>query len=178
MPLSQADGKLRVVASATPWTSMDQPTITELNAAKMISCRLLKGSYAINPGDSNTIEMGNECQKQIPKVPTTGTWADTTLVVFRYFNATGMAETAVEDTADGIGDDVFQMFKTKGTVLYLADRLTSKDSTDQFAVGEEIRTFQIRTDTVRRAERDGWIRYEIPIFVVDGDTQATVKAAA
>lgn len=176
MPLSEADARLRVVASVTPWTSMDQPTITELNSAELISCRLLKGSYSLNPGDSNTIEMGNECQVQIPKVFTTGTWADATLVIFRYFNAQGQAETKVEDTADGLGDTVYQMFKTKGTELYLAERLTSKLATVAFAAGDPIRTFRIRTDTPRIAERDGWIRYEVPITILDGDTDATAAA--
>lgn len=157
MPKSLADGHTKVaILSAKPADPM-HPTVAELTAGIDASCRINSADYNVTPTASETVEEKELCVEgaAVAFGPSNATIEFTP---FRYFTSDGSAE---ETEADEIGDAVFQATKTKGTRLWIYQRETSKKSTDDWEVGDEVDGFEFITDNPQQVDRTGFVKRKV-----------------
>lgn len=157
MPKSLADGHTKVaILSAKPADPM-HPTVAELTAGIDASCRINSADYNVTATASETVEEKELCIEgnAVAFGPSNATIEFTP---FRYFAADGSAE---ETDADEIGDAVFQATKFKGTRLWLYQRETSKKSTEDWAVGDEVDGFEFITDNPQQVDRTGYVKKKV-----------------
>lgn len=158
MPKSLADGRTKVAILSQKPADPLAPTITELKAGIDASCRLNASDFNVGPTDSETIDEKELCVEGNATAlgPSNATIEFTP---FRYFNLeTGKAE---ENSGDEIGDAVFQATKRKGSRLWMVIRETSKKSTDDWAEGDEVDTYEFITDNPQNVDRTGYIKRKI-----------------
>ena len=158
MPKSLADGRTKVaILSQKPADPM-APTLAELNAGIDASCRLNAADFNVGPTDSETIDEKELCVEGNATAlgPSNATIEFTP---FRYFDlASGKAEAS---SGDDIGDAVFQATKNKGSRLWMVIRETSKKSTEDWAPGDEVNTFEFITDNPQNVDRTGYIKRKV-----------------
>lgn len=172
MPRSLATGKRKVTLLSTKPANLKAPTVAELEDGIDASCRIVAGAFTLAPTASETVSEGSLCDTSIPEVFTTAK-AEGSFTIFRYFND-GQAETALQDTEDGVGDSVYQALKTRGTRLWIATRFTDKKSTEAWEAGDEVSVFEVTTDYPRAAEAEGYIKAEVTLSVGTFEVDGTV----
>lgn len=177
MPLSLADGKTKVaVLSARP-SDPKAPTVEELNAGIDASCRILSSDYAVGPQASETVDEKPLCTEgNVQALGPSNYSAEFT--VFRYFNEeTGAPEEAGDGDGAEIGDALYQAVKTKGARLFLVERETSRKSTDPWAEGDEVNTFEVLIDNPQKpGDQGGYIKRHIVGLVQDAWLDGAVAA--
>lgn len=174
MPKSLADGRIKLsIMSVKPADPLN-PTVTELEAGIDASMRILSSDFKLGPVASDTVDEKPIGQEGNVKVFTVSNF-EGNLTPFRYFDATGKAETGV---AGEIGDAVFQAMKVKGSRLWIAKRNTSKKSTAPWAATDEVETYEVVTDNAADAEATGYLKKNVPISIEDAWLNGTVAAGA
>lgn len=151
------------------------PTITELNAGKDASCRLLKDGTHVGAAASETIDgMAALCEDSNAKTFGKANF-EGKLVPFRWFKKDKPGQ------ADPQGDEIFQMLKTKGTDIFVVVRVSAKPFDAPFEAEDEISVYQAVTDTPRYPEgengSEGYIRAEVDLAVNNGWPFIAAKAA-
>ena len=163
MPLSLADGRIKLSIMSTKPADPYAPTVAELTSGIDAAMRVLSSDFKLGPVASDTVDekpVGAEGNK---KVLTTSNF-EANLTPFRYFDATGKAETGA---GGEIGDAVFQALKVKGSRVWVAKRFTSKKSTDAWAASDEVEVYELVTDNAADAEATGYIKKHVPVSVED-----------
>lgn len=179
MARSLADAKRKVVILTTRPEDPEAPTLTELDAGIEASCRIIAGGYNVGAQASETVDEKALCEEGNVQA-----WGPSNYVaefsIFRYFDEeTGLPETGEADTEEGIGDSLFQMLKTKGTLFWLYEREIGRKALDPFAAGEPVEGFEIESDNPTKPDdQGGYIKRSITGNVKRAWLDATVAAGA
>ncbi|NUP03539.1 MAG: hypothetical protein HOW59_37015 [Nonomuraea sp.] len=174
MGLSLADGRIKLSIMSTKPVDPLNPTLAELNAGIDAAMRILSSDFKLGPVASDTVDEKPVGAEGNVKVLTTSNY-EGNMTPFRYFDATGKAETG---TGGEIGDAVFQAMKVKGSRLWVAKRFTSKKSAAAWAADDEVEVYEVVTDNAADAEATGYIKKNVPISVEDAWLNGTVAAGA
>lgn len=166
MPKSLAAGhtKLILADSALMAAAADKTALslaTDLATTTDISCRIAQSDFKLGPSGANTVSDPALCDQVAADVPTTSKF-DGNITPFRYFDATGKAETGA---GGDVGDAAFQAVSVMGATIWLLRRDTSKLSTDALEVGDEYQLFECVCDDYQETPQDGWIKHPTPLFV-------------
>ena len=179
MARSLADAKRKVVILTTRPADPEAPTLTELEDGIEASCRIIAGGYNVGPQASETVDEKALCEEGNVQA-----WGPSNYVaefsIFRYFDEeTGLPEEGEADTEEGIGDSLFQMLKTKGTLFWLYEREIGRKALDPFAAGEPVEGYEIETDNPTKPDdQGGYIKRSITGNVKRAWLDAEVTAAA
>lgn len=170
MPKSLADGKIKLTQLASAPVDPLAITVAELTAGTDISCDILSSDYALGPTGSDTNPEKALCKKGNVAALGASNYAGS-ISPFRYFDeATGLV--------DVTEDSVFQAVKEKGTVLYLVERESSKDSTTAWETGDEYCYYEAVTDDPQRIDMAGYVKRKVPLSIDTGVLYKTVAAGA
>lgn len=148
-----ADGKKKFTLLLTK-PAARIPKITELNAGQDISCAVLDSDANFTNTASDRFNEKASCQKGNSQALGASNY-DTALTFLReYLDAGG---------PDSTGDDLgYQSVKTKGTTVWIYLRETDKDSTEDWATGDEIHLGgEVVSDAPMRVNNDGNIKRRI-----------------
>lgn len=177
MPKSLADGRIKISIMTAKPVDPYKTTVAELNAGIDAACRIVSTDYNLGATASETVNEKALCQEGNATTPTTSNY-EGSFTVFRYFDpVTGKAESAATGPGGDVGDAVFQALKMKGSRVWIAQRFTSKKSTDAWAAGDEIEVFEVVTDNPQSAGAEGYIKKKISLFVQDAWLNGEVATA-
>jgi hypothetical protein len=165
MPKSLADGRVKVSIMSVKPANMAAPTVAELNAGIEASGAILSNGFQLGATASDSVDEKPLSTLGNVKVLTTSNY-EGSLTLFRFFTAANVYDPAA--------DQAFQALKTKGNVVYIAKRFTSKLSTAAWAVGDEVSVFAVTTDNAQDAEATGYIKKIVPLQVDDAVIAGTV----
>lgn len=178
MPKSLADGRKKVTLLATKPADLAAITLTELEAGLEASCRIVSSTYAVGPQASATVDEKPLCvEGNVQALGASNYGAE--FDIFRYFDlTTGLPETGEADTEEGIGDEIFQMLKAKGTVVWLVERETSKKSTDAWEAGDPYEVYELLLDNPQKpTDQGGYIKRHIVGLPQNVELDGTVAGA-
>lgn len=168
-----ADGKKKfTLLLAKPAATTGIPTATELNAGQDISCAVLDSDANWTNAASDRFNEKAACQKGNSQALGASNY-DTALTFLReYLEAGGGADT----TADDMG---YQAVKVKGTTVWIYLRETDKDSTEDWAAGDEIHLGgEVVTEAPMRVNNDGNIKRRVEFLPQNMITEVLVPAGA
>ena len=170
MPKTLADGRILLTALTTAPANMKAPTLTELNAGKKISCRIMKSDYALGATGNSQITEQEMCKKGEGSAPGPATYGGS-LTVFRYLDEAGKAV---------VSDDIaWDLLKEAGTTLWLVEREGPEESAP-YATGDEVAVYEVITNTpTKPSDRfAGYIKRTIGLSVANAEELAVVAAGA
>ena len=170
MPKTLADGRILLTALTTAPANMKAPTLTELNAGKKISCRIMKSDYALGATGNSQITEQEMCKKGEGSAPGPATY-EGSLTVFRYLDEAGKAV---------VSDDIaWDLLKKLGTELWLVEREGPEES-QALAVGDIVSVYEVITNTpTKPGDRfAGYIKRTIKLSVTDAHEDVAVVAGA
>lgn len=156
MPRSLADGHEKIAVLIEEPNNPDAPTVTELNAGIDAACAIMASGWTFGPTDSESFAEPAVCDLDNPETygRSNGTFSAS---LFRYF------ATATPGQADAVPDALFAALKTKGSRVWVYARKTAKESTEAWAVDDEIRYgAEVLTDTPQDSEPGGFIKRIVP----------------
>ena len=168
MPKRLADTNLALIALATRPADPAAPTVAELEAGIRCECAINKSDYKLGPTGSSTIS-----EQELCKAGEAKDWGPAAfegqLTCFIYHNADG--------TRNEHENKVYNLFKTKGTVLHLYQR-EGKPYADAIVAGDVVDHYEVSTDTPQAPDDrfSGYIKRTIPLAVLDAHLDAVVKA--
>ena len=148
MPKALADGNIRVAILATRPADPNAPTVTELEAGIDASCRLLKSDYRISAAASDTIADAELCSSTNAQAFGAGNY-EGVLTPFRYWDSTDPGKHDTE------GDVVFQALKSKGAVVWVAERATGLTYDTAWAAGQEVNVYELLLDNPTKPSDQG-----------------------
>lgn len=108
-----ADGRIALWALTTKPKDITKPTVSEINAGKKISCRIMKSDYALGADSDTEITEQEMCKTGEGKAPGPTSYAGN-LTVFRYLDENGKPVVA--------DDFVWDLIRKKGTTIWLVER--------------------------------------------------------
>lgn len=162
MPRSLAEGKTKVVLLPDLPADPENPTISELEAGIDASCAIVASTFNMGPQASQTVDEKALCEEGNVQAFGSSEYASE-MDVFRYFMEEedgGLPETGASQGE--VGDAVFEMLKTKGTIVYAYMREINKKATEDFAEGEPLWGFKLAVDNPQRpTETTGYIKRHI-----------------
>lgn len=169
MPFSAADNSEKVTVLQTEPADLAALTLTELTAGVEIQDYVLKSDFRLSPTASTT-------HNDTP-LGAKGTWvnfaesnAEGTVTVIRDLDETG------RPVVDGDGAAVFDLFKTKGTHMWVVIRKGPTPDT-AWAAGDEYSVYEVTTDEPQEpTDRAGWQKVVVPLGVREFVRFATVAA--
>lgn len=178
MPRSLAEGKTKVVFLADEPADPKNPTRTELTEGIDASCALVASTFNMGPQASQTVDEKALCEEGNVQAFGSSEYASE-FDVFRYFmdaEEGGLPETGMSQGE--IGDAVFQMLKSKGTIVYAYMREINKKATEDFVEGEPLWGFKVAVDNPQRpTETTGYIKRHIVGLVQRAWLDAEVSAS-
>lgn len=155
MPRVLADGKTKFTILTTKPADPGAPTATELNAGIDLSCNVLTSDFNWSATDSDKIAEKALCDVGNSNAIGASNYT-TGFTLWRYFLTAGGADTAA--------DAGFTAVKEKGTTLWAYARETDKDSTEDWAAGDDIYLGgEVINDTPQRLDGTGFIKRRIPL---------------
>lgn len=161
-----ADGKKKFTLLLTK-PAARIPTAVELNAGQDISCAVLDSDANFTNTASDRFNEKASCQKGNSQALGASNY-DTALTFLReYLDAGG---------PDATGDDLgYQSIKTKGTTVWIYLRETDKDSTEEWAGGDEIHLGgEVVSDAPMRVNNDGNIKRRVEFLPQNMITEEVV----
>lgn len=171
MPKSLADGHTKLTILTTKPANPAAPTATELNAGTDVSCDVLESDFTWSAADSDKIQEKVLCTKNNANAIGASNY-QAGITLLRDFDATSKNAHATLDAG-------FQALKIKGTRVWGYLRETAKDSTDPWAVDDEISLgLEVITDVPQRVGSGGYIKRRVPMEPQDGWPNAKVVAGA
>lgn len=155
MPRSLADARKRIAILPTKPADPEKPTKAELDAGLHASCRIVASTYNVGAQPSETIDEKAVCEEgNVQALSTSNYTAE--FDIFRYFDeVTGLPETGTEGSDENIGDQLYQMLKTKGTTVWLYERETGKKSLEPFTTGEPLEGYELLIDNPQKPQDQG-----------------------
>lgn len=155
MPRSLADARKRIAILTTKPADPENPTVEELDDGLNASCRIVASTYAVGPSASETVDEKAVCEEGNVQALSTSNYA-AEFDVFRYFEEeTGLPETGTAGSDENIGDQLYQMLKTKGAIVWLYERETGKKSLDPFVPGEPVEGYELLIDNPQKPQDQG-----------------------
>lgn len=155
MPRSLADAKKRIAILTTKPADPEKPTVEELDGGLNASCRIVASTYAVGPQASETVDEKAVCEEGNVQALSTSNYS-AEFDVFRYFDEeTGLPETGTSGSEENIGDQLFQMLKTKGTVVWLYEREVGLKSDVPFASGQPVEGYELLIDNPQKPQDQG-----------------------
>jgi hypothetical protein len=155
MPRVLADGKTKFTILTTKPADPGAPTATELNAGIDLSCNVLTSDFNWSATDSDKIAEKALCDVGNSNAIGASNYT-TGFTLWRYFLTAGGPDTAA--------DAGFTAVKEKGTTLWAYARETDKDSTEDWAAGDDIYLGgEVINDTPQRLDGTGFIKRRIPL---------------
>lgn len=156
MQKTLADGRTKVTLLTKKPEDPKHPTKEELDAGVDASCRINTSDYNVTPTASETVDEKELCVEGNASAfgPSNATIEFTP---FRYLSKSGEED----DDDDEVGDEVFQLTKSKGKRLWLYQRETDKMSTDDWESGDEVDGYEFITDNPQQVDRTGYIKRKV-----------------
>lgn len=179
MPRSLADAKKRIAILTTKPEDPENPTLEELNGGLNASCRIVASTYAVGPQASETVDEKAVCEEgNVQGLSFSNYGAE--FDIFRYFEEeTGLPETGTTGSEEDIGDQLYQMLKTKGTTVWLYERETGMSSNTPYAADEPIEGYELLIDNPQKPEdQGGFIKRHIVGLVQKAWIDAKIAATA
>lgn len=166
---TSADGKKK-------WTMLLEkpagpiPTVEELNAGDDFSCVVLESDIAWSPAASDRFNEKVSCQKGNSQALGASNF-ETALTLVREWLTTGLG-------ADVTGlDKAYQAVRVKGTTVWIYLRETDKDSTEPWAIGDEIFLGgEVVSDSPTRPGNDGNIKRRVEFLPQNMISEVLVAA--
>ena len=170
MPKTLADGRILLTALLTPPADINAIKLSELNAGKKLSCRILKSDYQLGPTGSETIDEVEACKKGKGQAWGQSNYAGN-VTVFRYLDELGVA--VIED------DYAFEMFKEKGAEVTLVER-EGPDEAKPWAADDVYCAYEVSNDDLQPpSDRfSGYIKRQVPLAVTNAALNKKVVAGA
>lgn len=161
-----ADGRIALWALTAKPKNMTTPTITEINAGKNISCRILKNDYALGAESDTEINEQEMCKKGEGKAPGPTTYAGN-ITVLRYLDEAGKPVAA--------DDFVWDLIKKKGTTIWLVER-EGPDESKEIAEGDIVSVYEavLGTPTKPSDRFAGYIKRSAKLNIMDAAEDVTV----
>lgn len=166
MPLTLADGRLKVAVLTTEPADLTAITFAELTAAIDASPKLNKPDYRLSPTASDTV----------PDQPLDSKGNATTFGNTNYEGtATALRFLQADGTPDVALDDLYTAMKTKGARLWFVER-EGPLATQAWAAADTYEVFEVITDEPQKPQTmAGYIKRVIPLGVQDHQ-EGTVAA--
>lgn len=170
MPKSLADGHLKFTILTTKPADLDAITVTELNAGIDASCAILASDFTFSPADSDKVNEKSLCTtNNANAIGADNFQAGATF--FRYFDDTTGAVDVTEDEA-------YQAVMAKGTTVWGVLREDGKESTADWAAGDEYLWMELLSDRPQRpSNAGGYIKRRVP-FEPQAGGEGEVAAGA
>lgn len=155
MPRSLADAKKRIAILTTKPADPEAPTVAELDGGLNASCRIVASTYNVGPQASETIDEKAVCEEgNVQALSFSNYQAE--FDAFRYFDEeTGLPETGTPDSEEDIGDQLYQMLKSKGTTVWLYEREIGIGSNQPFEAGQPIEGYELLIDNPQKPQDQG-----------------------
>lgn len=156
MPAVIADGRIKLTALTTKPAKPEAPTIAELNAGVDLQEKILKSDYKLSATASDTVN--DAVLAATGNAVTFGSSNyEGSVTPLRYLDETGKA-IANED-------DAWELLKTKGSTMWLAER-EGPEHSKEWEAGDEISVYEVITDDPQKpSERTGYIKRVVPLGV-------------
>lgn len=155
MPRTLADAKKKVFILSTKPADPEKPTIAELEGGLEASCRIVSSTYNVGPQASETVDEKAICQPGNVQVYSLDNYT-AEFDAFRYFDeVTGLPEEGTPDSEEDIGDQLFQMLKTKGATVYLYEREIGLESRAPIAEGQPVEGYELLLDNPQKPQDQG-----------------------
>lgn len=168
MPKSLADGHIKLTQLATRPVNILAIKVSEATAGRDISCDILLSDYSLGPTGSDTVDEKALCTQGNFQALGSSNY-DGNISPFRMYDATTKLVDIVEDAT-------FQALKDKGTLVYLLERESAKDSTDVWATGDEYSYFEAYTDEPQRIDMQGFVKRKIKLAIQDAKLYKLIVA--
>ncbi|TSI12630.1 hypothetical protein [Brevibacterium aurantiacum] len=155
MPRSLADARKKVVILPTKPADPEAPTIAELEAGLDASCRIVASTYTVGPSASETVDEKALCEEGNVQALSTSNYS-AEFDIFRYFDeTTGLPEEGTAGSDENIGDQLYQMLKAKGTIVWLYERETGLKALEPFVAGEPVEGYELLVDNPQKPQDQG-----------------------
>lgn len=165
-----ADGRIALWALTTKPKDITKPTVSEINAGKKISCRIMKSDYALGADSDTEITEQEMCKVGEGKAPGPTSYAGN-ITVFRYLDEQGKPVTA--------DDFVWDLIKKKGSTIWLVER-EGPDEASPLEMGAIVSVYEVVLGTpTKPSDRfAGYIKRTAKLNIMDAaeDVAATGDA--
>lgn len=154
-----ADGRITLWALTAKPQNIATPSISEINAGKKISCRIMKSDYALGADSDAEITEQEMCKTGEGKAPGPTSYAGN-LTVFRYLDEAGKPVEA--------DDFVWDLIKKKGTTIWLVEREGPVES-KKIAEGDIVSVYEavLGTPTKPSDRFAGYIKRTAKLNIMD-----------
>ena len=154
-----ADGRIALWALTTKPKDITKPTVSEINAGKKISCRIMKSDYALGADSDTEITEQEMCKAGEGKAPGPTSYAGN-ITVFRYLDEAGKPVTA--------DDFVWDLIRKKGTTIWLVER-EGPDETKSLEIGDIVSVYEVVLGTpTKPSDRfAGYIKRTAKLNIMD-----------
>lgn len=154
-----ADGRIALWALTAKPKNLAKPTVTEIQAGKKISCRILKNDYALGAESDTEINEQEMCKKGEGKAPGPTTYAGN-ITVLRYLDEAGKPVAA--------DDFVWDLIKKKGTTIWLVER-EGPDESKEIENGDIVSVYEavLGTPTKPSDRFAGYIKRTAKLNIMD-----------
>lgn len=165
-----ADGRIALWALTTKPSNIAAPAVSEINAGKKISCRILKNDYALGAESDTEIAEQEMCKKGEGKAPGPTTYAGN-ITVLRYLDEAGKPVAA--------DDFVWDLIKKKGTTIWLVER-EGPDESKEIAADDIVSVYEVVLGTpTKPSDRfAGYIKRTAKLNIMDAAEDVKVLATA
>lgn len=169
MPLTLADGRIKLTALTVEPVNLAAITEAELTAGTDISCKINKPDYRLSPTASDTVPDQPLCSEG-NAVTFGNSNYEGTLTVLRFLDASGQPEEGE--------DDAWDLLKTKGAILWLVERTGPKYDVE-WAEGDQYAVYKVLTDNPQKpTDLAGYVKYVIPLGVQDAELHGEVASGS
>lgn len=154
-----ADGRIALWALTTKPKDIAKPTVSEINAGKKISCRIMKSDYALGADSDTEITEQEMCKAGEGKAPGPTSYAGN-ITVFRYLDEQGKPVTA--------DDFVWDLIKKKGGTIWLVER-EGPDEAKSLEIGDIVSVYEVVLGTpTKPSDRfAGYIKRTAKLNIMD-----------
>lgn len=167
MPLTLADGRIKLTILTTAPADMAAVTLTELAAGIEAATRINKPDYRLSPTASDTVP-DQPLASEGNAVTFGNSNYEGSITVLRFLDAAGKP-VVLEDV-------LWEAMRTKGTRLWGVERIGPKESVD-WARGDEYEIYEFITDNPQKpSDRAGYIKHVVPVGVQDAILDGVVPA--
>lgn len=168
MPLTLADGRIKLTVLTDIPEDLSAITVTELTAGLEAECKINKPDYRLSAVASDTVPDQPLCAEG-NAVTFGNSNYEGTVTVLRFLDETGAPEVAE--------DDLWETLRTKGTQLVFVERIGPKGSVD-WAAGDEYEAYHVITDNPQKpTDRAGYVKSIVPLGVQNAVLDGVVVAA-
>lgn len=170
MPRSLADGKTKVTILPKAPANKKAITLQEVNAGIDASCAILAGDYNVSAATSETVDEKALCQEG-----NASTWGASNgtmeFSLFLEFDDKG----GLDLTSDA--GKAYEAVKHKGTNIHLVQRENSRNSTEDWAAGEDYEYFYGIADHPQHVDRTGYVKRKITAAFQDMELHGKIAGA-